>query len=168
VDALTAPTPEAMRLAGRRLGRALQRCGTAAIVIGIEGELGAGKTTFVAGVLAELGVRGAVRSPTYTLIEPYEGSERAIHHLDLYRLTDPREADMLGIRDLLNASTVLLIEWPSRAAGRLPQTDVDLDIQYEADPARGRRLRLASNTPCGDKLVQAIVAAKPELSALSP
>ena len=167
VHALTAPTPEAMRLAGRTLGRALPRCGTDAIVIGIEGELGAGKTTFVAGVLAELGVRGPVRSPTYTLIEPYETSGRTVHHLDLYRLTDPREADALGIRDLLNPCSVLLIEWPSRAAGRLPQTDVDLDIRYETDAPAGRTLNLVSNTPCGDKLVQAIVAAKPELNALS-
>jgi tRNA threonylcarbamoyladenosine biosynthesis protein TsaE len=168
VNALTARTPEATRLAGRALGRALQRCGTDAIVIGIEGELGAGKTTFVAGVLEELGVRGPVRSPTYTLIEPYEVSQRTVHHLDLYRLTDPREADALGIRDLLDASSVLLIEWPSRAAGRLPQTDVDLEIHYEANAAAGRTLRLASNTPCGDKLVQVIVAAKPELNAVSP
>jgi tRNA threonylcarbamoyladenosine biosynthesis protein TsaE len=156
-----------MRLAGRTLARALQRCGTNAIVIGIEGELGTGQTTFVAGVLAELGVGGPVRSPTYTLIEPYEASQRTVHHLDLYRLVDPRETDALGVRDLLSASSVLLIEWPSRAAGRLPQTDMDLQIQYKADPLGGRILRLAANTPCGDKLVQAIVAAKPELSALS-
>jgi tRNA threonylcarbamoyladenosine biosynthesis protein TsaE len=157
-----------MRLAGRALARALPRCGADAIVIGIEGELGAGKTTFVAGVLAELGVRGPVRSPTYTLIEPYEASQRTLHHLDLYRLIDAREADALGIRDLLNDSSLLLIEWPSRAAGHLPQTDLDLQIQYKADPSAGRILRLAANTPCGDKLVQAIVAAEPELSALSP
>jgi tRNA threonylcarbamoyladenosine biosynthesis protein TsaE len=165
---LAAPSPDAMRLAGRALARALPGCGTEAIVIGLEGELGAGKTTFVAGVLAELGVRGPVRSPTYTLIEPYEALTRIVYHVDLYRLIDPREVDALGVRDLLSAGTVLLIEWPSRAADRRPQTDLDLDIEYAADLTAGRTLRLRSNTPCGDKLVQAIVAAKPELSTLSP
>ncbi|MGH8177927.1 MAG: tRNA (adenosine(37)-N6)-threonylcarbamoyltransferase complex ATPase subunit type 1 TsaE [Steroidobacter sp.] len=154
-----------MRSVGRALGRALLGTASDPVVIGIEGELGAGKTTLVAGVLASMGVSGPVRSPTYTLVEPYELPERAIYHLDLYRLADPREAEALGIRDLLNTAAVLLIEWPSRGIGMLPHTDLDLDIQYESE---GRVLRVVSNTRCGDKLVQAIVAAKPELSTLSP
>jgi tRNA threonylcarbamoyladenosine biosynthesis protein TsaE len=163
---LKVPAPQAMHIIGRALGQALARANEAPVVIGVEGELGAGKTTLVAGVLAFFGVRGPVRSPTYTLVEPYEFDGRSIYHLDLYRLSAPSEFEALAVRDMLRESAVLLIEWPSRAAEALPPTDMDIHIQYE-EAAGGRIVTLEANTEPGDKLVRAIVAAKPEMEALS-
>lgn len=164
---LKVATPRAMHVVGRALGRALARANDAPVVIGVEGELGAGKTTLVAGVLAFFGVRGPVRSPTYTLVEPYELDGRALYHLDLYRLSDPLELEALAVRDMLLGSAVILIEWPSRAAEKLPPRDLEINLRYD-EAAGGRILTLKANTGCGDKLVRAIVAAKPELDALSP
>jgi tRNA threonylcarbamoyladenosine biosynthesis protein TsaE len=165
---LKVTTPQAMHIVGRTLAQSLASVANdAPVVIGVEGELGAGKTTLVAGVLAFFGVNGPVRSPTYTLVEPYEIDGRSIYHLDLYRLSAPRELESLAVRDMLRGSAVLLIEWPSRAAEALPPTDVNIDIQYEA-AAGGRILTFTANTQWGDKLMRAFVAAKPELVALSP
>lgn len=164
---LNIATPEEMRAVGHALGHALIGTGEDALVIAVEGELGAGKTTLVSGVLRAAGIAGPVRSPTYTLIEPYESSGRLIYHLDLYRLADPGEVEALGVRDLLTSSAVLLIEWPSRGRGRLPAADLSVEIQYSAAPSAGRLLTLLAGSAAGDKLVQLIVAAKPELRALS-
>ena len=156
----------AMRAIGAVLGRSLMECDGGPIVIALEGELGAGKTTLVGGILTAFGVAGPVRSPTYTLVEPYEVA-RSIYHLDLYRLVDPRELEPLGMRDMLTGSAVLLIEWPSRAGSALPPTDLTILIEYEAVERGGRRLTASSNTRSGDKLVQAIVAVQPELKSVS-
>ena len=88
-----------------------------------------------------LGVTAPIRSPTYTLIEPYDAAGLQLYHIDLYRLTDPREVEALGIRDLLDARAVLLIEWPSRGAGALPAEDLSvLDrisaVEHPADATR--------------------------------
>jgi tRNA threonylcarbamoyladenosine biosynthesis protein TsaE len=158
--------PEAMRRLGRAMGEALRHVADASAVIGIEGELGAGKTTLVAGVLAAWGVTGAVRSPTYTLIEPYELSDRTIYHLDLYRIADPDELEALGLRDMASGANVLLIEWPSRAVGRLPSIDLDLVIHYAGPDAR--KVRARANTGTGDKVVRSILSAASELGSVSP
>jgi tRNA threonylcarbamoyladenosine biosynthesis protein TsaE len=100
------------------------------LLITLSGELGAGKTTLVGGLLAALGHPGPVRSPTYSLIEPYRLADRDIHHCDLYRLRDPDELEDLGLRDLLTARAVLLVEWPERAGDRLCAPDVALRLRY--------------------------------------
>lgn len=155
-----------MRTLGRALGAALRTTGSGALVIGIEGELGAGKTTLVSGILAALGVTGAIRSPTYTLIEPYEAAGLQLYHIDLYRLNSAREVEALGIRDLLDARAVLLIEWPSRGAGALPTEDLSVAIEYQGLPAGGgaqRRLLTAqAHSSAGDKLLEQILAANSE------
>jgi tRNA threonylcarbamoyladenosine biosynthesis protein TsaE len=155
-----------MRALGRALGAALRTSGSGALVIGIEGELGAGKTTLVGGVLAALGVTGAIRSPTYTLIEPYEAAGLQLYHIDLYRLNSAREVEALGIRDLLDARAVLLIEWPSRGAGALPTEDLSVAIEYQGPAAAGgaqRRLLTAqAHSSAGDKLLEQILAATSE------
>jgi tRNA threonylcarbamoyladenosine biosynthesis protein TsaE len=148
-----------MRALGRALGAALSSDAGGALVIGIEGELGAGKTTLVGGVLAGVGVAGAVRSPTYTLIEPYEAAGLQLYHIDLYRLTGPREVEALGIRDLLDARAVLLIEWPSRAAGALPTEDLSISIEYQGSGAQRRLLKAQAHSSAGDKLLEQLFAA---------
>jgi tRNA threonylcarbamoyladenosine biosynthesis protein TsaE len=104
-------------------------------VIYLVGDLGTGKTTLVRGMLRGLGHRGSVRSPTYTLLEPYELAGFRLFHLDLYRLGDPEELEYLGLRDLLEGDSVLLVEWPERGAGFLPPADLEVRLHH-ADAAR--------------------------------
>jgi tRNA threonylcarbamoyladenosine biosynthesis protein TsaE len=163
---LNVPTPERMRTVGEAVAQAIDDVG-GACVIALDGELGAGKTTLVSGILRAYGVTGPVRSPTYTLIEPYEAAGKRIYHLDLYRLVDPNEVEPLGIRDLLSEAPVLLIEWPSRAAGALPAFDLTIGIDYLSTDGDGRRLTLQPHSPSGAKVVQRIVAAIPEMRLLS-
>ncbi|MFN2333917.1 MAG: tRNA (adenosine(37)-N6)-threonylcarbamoyltransferase complex ATPase subunit type 1 TsaE, partial [Wenzhouxiangellaceae bacterium] len=89
-------------------------------VIELCGDLGVGKTTLVRGVLRGLGFDGRVKSPSYGLVESYQVGGLVLHHLDLYRLGDPNELDFIGLEDLLEPGSVLLIEWPERGRGRLP------------------------------------------------
>jgi tRNA threonylcarbamoyladenosine biosynthesis protein TsaE len=165
-EILSVGSAEQMQLLGRAIGVAVEATdGT--FIIALEGELGAGKTTLVGGILRSYGVTGPVRSPTYTLIEPYETLGRSIYHLDLYRLTDPGEVEPLGIRDLLTGSTLLLIEWPSRATGAIPAADLWINIAYPAAGTDGREVRLSPHSLNGANAVRHIVAAIPELRLLS-
>ena len=109
----------------------------------LDGELGAGKTTLVRGLLRALGHSGAVKSPTYTLIEPYEVGGRQIYHLDLYRLSDPGELEYLGLREMLDEEALLLIEWAQRGVGWLPDADLAIDISLH-DHGRQLMLKAAS------------------------
>ena len=94
----------------------------------LTGDLGAGKTTLTRGLLRSLGVTGAVRSPTYTLVEIYELGPLTALHLDLYRLSDPEELGNLGLREWARGGHLWLIEWPERGAGRLPGADLVLTL----------------------------------------
>lgn len=148
-----------MRALGATLAAALATIDLP-LVIALEGELGAGKTTLVGALLNAFGFAGHARSPTYTLIEPYTLSGRAIHHLDLYRLTDPREVDALGLRDLQEPRSILLIEWPERGAGALPPIDLRISIRYAVGD--GRVLALSANSEAGRNVLLAYTApAKP-------
>jgi tRNA threonylcarbamoyladenosine biosynthesis protein TsaE len=135
-----------MRALGARLIAACDRGG----VIALEGELGSGKTTLVRGALESKGVRGGVRSPTYTLVEYYPLPRFAVAHFDLYRLADAEELEYLGFRDYLNPDTLCLIEWPRRASGYLQGVDLEVAIDY--DPA-GRRVDLSPKTDWGGEVV---------------
>lgn len=148
-----------MRSLGAALGRAMPAIRDTPVVVTIKGELGAGKTTLVSGVLHALGIDGPIRSPTYTLIEPYETPQLQVYHMDLYRLADAGEIEPLGIRDLLTPAAVLLIEWPERAAAALPPADITLSIQYgslEHGGAEARRLIALPMSAAGQHLVQAL------------
>jgi len=148
---LTAATADEMRALGARLAAALGAADMREpFVIGLSGELGAGKTTLVGGLLAALGHEGPARSPTYTLIEPYRLAGRDLYHCDLYRLRDPSELDDLGLRDLLVGPAVLLVEWPERAAERLPEPDLALLLEYEN---QGRALTLVPGSDAGRTVV---------------
>jgi tRNA threonylcarbamoyladenosine biosynthesis protein TsaE len=102
-------------------------------VIYLEGDLGAGKTTFARGFLHGCGITGQVRSPTYTLVEVYEISGLFVIHADLYRLRDPLELEALGLREWARNGYVWLVEWPARGQGHLPPAD--LSVAFNAGPA---------------------------------
>ncbi len=99
-------------------------------IVYLRGELGTGKTTFVRALLRELGHRGAVKSPTYTIVEPYDIGGRPVYHLDLYRLADPEELEFLGFEDYLSPESLCLIEWPDKGDGMLPPPDLELMLTH--------------------------------------
>jgi tRNA threonylcarbamoyladenosine biosynthesis protein TsaE len=116
------------------------------MVIYLHGDLGAGKTTLVRGVLNSLGYTGRVKSPTYTLVEPYRIAGLDLRHFDLYRLHDEEEWDSAGFRDEFDGNNIFFIEWPEHAQGLIPQAD--LEITFEILPL-GRNVGLMGNTPTG-------------------
>jgi tRNA threonylcarbamoyladenosine biosynthesis protein TsaE len=135
------------------LGAALSRAvGTRALIF-LQGDLGAGKTTLVRGFLQARGHQGAVKSPTYTLIEPYVLPGGQCYHLDLYRVGDGEELEYLGLREMLDEQAVLLIEWPQRGAGWLPLPDLTVSIEHLA---AGRRLRLEAASDAGRRSLAAL------------
>ncbi len=151
------PDASATRAAGQALGRALLDLNThGPLLVTLQGELGAGKTTLVSGLLSALGHVGPVRSPTYTLIEPYDLAGRPLYHLDLYRLTDPLQLEELGVRDLLQPGAILLVEWPERAGDLLANPDLKVQLAYSADGAEGRKLELRPGTESLQQLVDSL------------
>jgi len=122
-------------------------------VLYLRGELGAGKTTLVRGLLRALGHAGAVKSPTYTLVEPYVIAGRAVYHFDLYRLADAEELEFLGVRDYLGAGALLLIEWPERGEGHLPPPDLELCLE---DQGNTRRVSWRAGSPAGAAIVASL------------
>lgn len=148
---LTAADSAATRAIGARLAAALLAADPVEpVLVGLSGELGAGKTTLVGGLLEALGATGPVRSPTYALVEPYRLADRDVYHCDLYRLRDPEELEDLGLRDLLTARSVLLVEWLERAGDRLRAPDLELQLDYAAV---GREVHLTASSPVGESIL---------------
>lgn len=129
--------------AQERFGALLAALLADGLIIYLEGDLGAGKTTLVRGLLRGLGHAGPVRSPTYTLLEGYQLAGRSIHHLDLYRLADPEELEYLGIRDICDGRSILLVEWPGKGVGVLPAADLVLRVRHAG------AARILELIPCG-------------------
>lgn len=122
-------------------------------VIYLSGELGTGKTTFVRGLLQALGHVGTVKSPTYTLVEPYSIAGRNIYHFDLYRLNDPEELEAMGIRDYCDGESVCLFEWPEQGRAILPPADIILSLTH-SEP--GREANIESGSLLGETLLNRI------------
>jgi len=133
------------------LGAALAAASPVNCVIYLIGDLGAGKTTLVRGFIRSLGHKGAIKSPTYALLEPYELPDRRCYHFDLYRLADPGELEYLGLRDLLQSEAVLLVEWPEKGEGELPPADLAIKISHNVE---SRQLQIKSHSKIGDNLLQ--------------
>jgi tRNA threonylcarbamoyladenosine biosynthesis protein TsaE len=148
------PDEAATRRLAERLGAAaLAAAANRRLVIFLEGNLGSGKTTLVRAAIQGLGYAGAVKSPTYTLIESYEVKQGHVHHLDLYRVGDPEELDYLGLRDLLAEPALWLIEWPGRGTGWLPPPDLTLRLSYHD---AGRQMAVLPWTAAGQDLAEAL------------
>jgi len=120
----------------------------------LRGELGAGKTTFVRGILRGFGYKERVKSPTYTLLESYSFEKFTIYHFDLYRFRDETEWDDAGFREYFKNTSICLVEWPEKAGHILPKPDISIELSHRAF---GRHLRLISYSPLGTKCLKAFV-----------
>ena len=127
------PSEEAMLTFGRRLAATLEP----GQLVCLRGPLGAGKTTLVRGVLQGLGHSRAVKSPTYTLLEPYDLPWGAVYHFDLYRISDPDELELIGFSELIGGPALSLIEWPERGGDQVPATGLTIEIELAE---QGRRI----------------------------
>lgn len=141
---------------GGKLAQALEYRG----LIFLVGDLGAGKTTLSRGVLHSLGYEGAVKSPTYTLLEPYELDQYKVFHYDLYRLGDPEELEFIGGRDLFSDQALHLVEWPSMGEGWLPVPDLIVQLAL-AETGRAARVNA-----CTDRGIQALTFLEREATEL--
>ena len=145
------PTSDAMEAFGSQLAQA---CSSRSI-LHLYGDLGAGKTTLVRGFLRALGHTGSVKSPTYTLVEPYQINDRRIYHFDFYRLGDPEELEYLGIRDYLENESVCLIEWPEKGGEITPVADIKIQLDHHT---QGRLLALQANSETGQTILAKVTS----------
>lgn len=133
IDALTynLANSEATIAMGGLLAKIIKNDLKQGLIVYLHGDLGAGKTTLTRGFVQGMGHQGNVKSPTYTLVEPYELELWNVYHFDLYRLADPEELEYMGIRDYFGANSCSFIEWPDRGEGFLPEPDLIINIDYK-------------------------------------
>ena len=141
---LTLSSLEDTKKLGQELAKEiLKRKGEAAFVVFLDGELGTGKTTLVKEIIFALGVKEKVKSPTFTIIEPYELNNENIYHVDLYRIIDPSELEIIGLREYLNESNaIIFIEWPEKGYGYLKKFDLKIYLKHLSENERKCRIEL--------------------------
>ena len=142
MNAIATPCSLADETATLEFGAQLATAGLRSELVFLHGDLGVGKTTLVRGMLQALGHQGAVKSPTYTLLESYDLSTLRVFHFDFYRIFDPRELDCIGIDELLDEPVVKLVEWPAKAGDKLPAADIDVWLSVAGT---GRHVALADH-----------------------
>lgn len=148
------PDAAATLAAGARMAAALQ----AGMLICLIGDLGTGKTTLARGALRALGWGGAVKSPTYTLVEHYLLSSLYFYHFDFYRLASPNEWETAGFAEYFRPDAVCLVEWPERVGAHLPRADLEIRLAYLPDSeAAGRNATLIARTEAGARCMNAII-----------
>jgi tRNA threonylcarbamoyladenosine biosynthesis protein TsaE len=138
-----------MQVFGEKIAQVIGQI-NAPLLILLNGDLGAGKTTLSRGILKGLGHRGAVKSPTYTLVEPYDLEVGKVFHFDLYRLVDPEELYDIGFNDYLSESQLCMIEWPDKGGSLLPKADISMQINSNGT---GRQVILTAQTSLGSQCV---------------
>ena len=143
---LTLSSIEDTKKLGQELAKKiLKRKGEAAFIVFLDGDLGTGKTTLVKEIIFALGVKEKVKSPTFTIIEPYELNNENIYHVDLYRIIDPTELEIIGLREYLNESNaIIFIEWPEKSYGYLKKFDLKISLKHLSENERKCRIELNS------------------------
>ncbi|OOF49585.1 tRNA (adenosine(37)-N6)-threonylcarbamoyltransferase complex ATPase subunit type 1 TsaE [Rodentibacter trehalosifermentans] len=154
MNALTQYIPDeaTMLRFGKKLAETILGChAKRAVILYLNGDLGAGKTTLTRGMVQGLGFQGKVKSPTYTLVEEYNIAGKMIYHFDLYRLADSEELEFMGIRDYFAKEAICLIEWAEKGAGILPPADLLVNIDYYDD---ARNITLIAQNDLGEQILQ--------------
>jgi tRNA threonylcarbamoyladenosine biosynthesis protein TsaE len=144
------PDAESTEQLGARLGATC----LPGVMIYLKGDLGAGKTTLVRGMLRQMGYTGRVKSPTYTLVEEYRLAERRLFHFDLYRIADPDELEYIGLDEMCRGDAICLVEWPEMGSGRLPRADLVIELAH--NPGSGRDIRLTGISAAGRRIVDSL------------
>lgn len=139
---------------GRALAQGIKNNKIARLLFYLNGELGAGKTTLSRALIQSLGYHDRVKSPTYALVEPYQLADCMLYHIDLYRLSDPREIEYLGLTDYLSADAICIIEWPEKGAPYLPEASLCCTI--ELLPDGNRVCQFKSENLAGDTLLKSL------------
>lgn len=134
------------------LGQSWAQSLAAPLTVYLQGELGAGKTTFTRGLLRGLGHTGAVKSPTYAIVESYPLAGLTLHHFDLYRFSTPEEWEDAGLDELFDGNSVCLIEWPQQGGGFVPPADITATLAHSET---GRMCTLTAHTPKGQQSLEA-------------
>jgi len=140
--------------ASQELARALTKHLLPGTILYLEGDLGAGKTTLVRAMLDSLGYNGKAKSPTFTLVEPYNFLQFDLYHFDLYRLGDPSELDFIGFRDYINDNSVCIFEWADKGEGVIPKPDLVIKLDFAGE---GRTAEIRSFTERGEALENGVL-----------